>query len=126
MSERFVPPAAVRAAAARGLELRRKHKRGGWDAHQAHAGGMGSGVVRAQTLASGKGVSLETVRRMRSFFARHDGERERAARERDETSAANIAWLLWGGDPGRRWVEGILQREASTIDVETALTLHLV
>ena len=66
-------------------------------------------MVRAQTLVAGKGVSLDTVRRMRSFFQRHDGEQERAARQRDETSAANIAWLLWGGDPGRKWATEVLK-----------------
>ena len=105
----FKPPADVIAAAKRGLELRKEHKRGGWDSKTAHANGIGSGVVRAQTLAAGKGVSMDTLRRMRSFFQRHDGERERAAREKDKTSAANIAWLLWGGDPGRRWAEEVLR-----------------
>lgn len=107
----FVPPAAVQKAARQGLELRSKHGRGGWDSRQAHSAGIGSGVVRAQTLASGKGISIDTVRRMRSFFARHDGERERNARKRDETSAANIAWLLWGGDPGRSWVNELLAKD---------------
>ena len=105
----FKPPADVVAAAKRGLEMRREHKRGGWDSKTAHANGIGSGVVRAQTLAAGKGVSIDTLRRMRSFFQRRDGERERAAREKDATSAANIAWLLWGGDPGRRWAEEVLR-----------------
>jgi hypothetical protein len=103
----FVPPPAVQTAAKRGLELRKKHGRGGWDSKTAGENGIGSGVVRAQTLVAGKGVSLDTVKRMRSFFQRHDGEQERAARKRDETSAANIAWLLWGGDAGKQWVDSI-------------------
>ena len=106
----YVPPADVRDAAKRGLELRKKHGRGGWDSRQAGENGIGSGVVRAQTLVSGKGVSLDTLKRMRSFFQRHDGEVERNARKRDETSPANIAWLLWGGDPGRKWVEEMLKK----------------
>ena len=110
-SRSFVPPQAVRDAARLGLELRKKHNRGGWDSRQAGAAGIGSGVVRAQTLAAGRGVSPDTVRRMHSFFQRHDGKVERAARERDETSAANIAWLLWGGDPGRKWVAELLGKD---------------
>ena len=105
----FVPPKEVQEAARRGLELRKKHGRGGWDSRKARENGIGSGVVRAQTLVAGKGVSLDTVRRMRSFFQRHDGEQERAARQRDETSAANIAWLLWGGDAGRKWAAEVLK-----------------
>ncbi len=107
----YVPPADVREAAKRGLELRKKYGRGGWDSKKAGENGIGSGVVRAQTLVSGKGVSLDTVKRMRSFFQRHDGEVERNARKRDETSPANIAWLLWGGDPGRKWVNEVLGKE---------------
>ena len=107
----FVPPQAARDAAKRGLELRKKHGRGGWDSKTAGENGIGSGVVRAQTLVAGTGVSLDTVRRMRSFFQRHDGEQERAARKRDETSPANIAWLLWGGDAGREWASDVLSKE---------------
>ena len=47
---------------------------------------------------------------MRSFFARHDTEEERAARREDDTSPAAIAWDLWGGDAGRRWAESQLER----------------
>ena len=107
-----VPPQEVRDAAKRGLELRKKYGRGGWDSKTAGENGIGSGVVRAQTLAAGKGVSPDTVKRMRSFFQRHDGEQERAARRHDESSPANIAWLLWGGDPGRAWVEKIIKGES--------------
>jgi hypothetical protein len=109
-SSSFEPPSDVRAAAKRGLELRKKYGRGGWDSKTAGENGIGSGVVRAQTLVAGKGVSADTIRRMHSFFQRHDGEVERAARKRDETSAANIAWLLWGGDAGRKWVSDVLSK----------------
>lgn len=108
----FVPPQEARDAAKRGLELRKKHGRGGWDSKTAGENGIGSGVVRAQTLVAGKGVSFDTVKRMRSFFQRHDGEEERAARKADETSPANIAWLLWGGDAGRKWATEVIAKEA--------------
>gem|GEM_PF-522039 len=88
----FTPPDSVRSNAERGLEMRREHGRGGTQV----------GVARARDLANGN-VSLKTIGRMRSFFARHDVDAK--SREEDPTSAANIAWLLWGGDAGRRWVE---------------------
>lgn len=100
MADSFTPPQSVRDAAALGLKLRRKHGRGGTEV----------GVARARDLANGRGIFLVTIRRMASFFARHDNDTERAARKRDDTSAAAIAWLLWGGDPGRRWVSGVLDR----------------
>ena len=67
----FAPPESVRAAARRGLELRRKaspSNKGGLTASEASAEGIGSGVQRASNLASGKGVSLSTIKRMKSFF----------------------------------------------------------
>jgi hypothetical protein len=40
---------------------------------------------------------------MAAWFARHDNPIERRARERDKTSPAYVAWLLWGGDAGVAW-----------------------
>ncbi len=94
----LVPPESVRAAARRGLESRRKapkSRRGGLTAAEAGAQGIGSGVVRAQTLASGRAVSPETVKRMHAFFSRH--------RKNKDTPKGRIAWDLWGGDPGASW-----------------------
>lgn len=94
----LVPPESVRAAARRGLESRRKapaSRRGGLTAAEAGAQGIGSGVVRAQTLASGRAVSPETVKRMHAFFSRH--------RRNKDTPRGRIAWDLWGGDPGASW-----------------------
>lgn len=94
----LMPPDAVRAAAKRGLEARRKapmSQRGGLTSAQAGAQGIGSGVVRAQTLASGRSVSPETVKRMHAFFSRH--------RKNKDTPKGRIAWDLWGGDAGAAW-----------------------
>lgn len=105
---RFPPPEPVRAAARRGLELRRLTGRGGLDREQAGRLGIGSGVARAEQLAAGEALTLAEVKRMKAFFARHDGERERNARLANEQSPANVAWLLWGGDDGRAWVLKVL------------------
>lgn len=104
----FVPPASVRAAARRGLELRRKHKRGGLDNKEAKKQGVGSGVQRASNLANGHALSLQTVKRMRAFFSRHAQHGEH---RQDKTSAAYISWLLWGGNAGRSWANKVV-REA--------------
>ena len=47
-SKSFVVPQSVRAAAKRGLELRKKHGRGGLSAKQAKKEGVGSGVQPQQ------------------------------------------------------------------------------
>lgn len=111
MTKSYVPPAAVQREAARGLALRKKTGRGGWGPAEAHRNGMGSGVVRAQNLASGGGLTVETVRRMHSFFARHDGAKERASRKENPEGPAAVAWALRGGDAGRAWVRSVLEKD---------------
>jgi hypothetical protein len=100
----FVPPKGVRDEAKRGLKLRREHGRGGLSTKQASSHGIGSGVQRAATLASGGRVSPSTIKRMRSFFARHSAYKEH---HKDRTSASYISWLLWGGDAGERWANKV-------------------
>lgn len=105
------PPRAVQAAARRGLELRREHGRGGFSTSQASTFGVGSGVQRATNLANGNNVSLATVRRMKAFFDRHESNNRPSRRESDGgPTAGTIAWLLWGGDPGRRWANSIVEQ----------------
>lgn len=108
----FKVPQAVRNNAARGLELRRKHGRGGLSSKQAKKEGVGSGVQRASNLKSGS-VSYETVKRMKSFFARHSAFKEH---HKDKSSKAYISWMLWGGDAGRRWAESVVKREEAKKD----------
>jgi len=108
LSDGFVPPQSVRAAARRGLEFRKKFGRGGLDTREAGKQGIGSGVARARDLADGSSLPLKTIRRMRSFFARHEKNKSGSPAEGDRGA---IAWLLWGGDPGKSWVDGILRQE---------------
>jgi hypothetical protein len=94
----------VQSAARRGLELRKKHKKGGLSSQEAGKQGIGSGVVRASNLANGKKVSEATLRRMVAFFSRH--EKNKSGGEDD---AGYIAWQLWGGDAGRSWAKRTLK-----------------
>ena len=91
----FVPPAEVRANAKRGLELRAKYNRGGTEV----------GVARARDLSNGASLSLDTIHRMVSYFARHEVDKQGEGWGKD--SAGYIAWLLWGGDAGRSWANRI-------------------
>lgn len=93
----FRPPRAARAAAKRGLELRRKHKRGG----------TAVGVARARDLSNGRLLSRETVARM-SQFARHLDQPER--KHAKGPSARKIAVDLWGGRAGITWAKGVMRR----------------
>lgn len=92
----FRPTQAMAAAAARGLELRKKHKRGGTSV----------GVARARDLMNRATLSPSTVRRMHSFFSRHEVDKKaKGFRPGEEgyPSAGKIANLLWGGSPGQSW-----------------------
>ena len=104
-SQSFSPPESVRAAARRGLELRKKYGKGGLSTQEAGRQGIGSGVARASNLSSGKAIPLDTIKRMHSFFSRH--EKDKAGGPDD---AGYISWMLWGGDPGRAWADGIVRR----------------
>jgi len=110
-SEGFVPPESVRKNAAKGLELRKKFGRGGLSRKQASKQGIGSGVQRATNLKNGDRVSLETIKRMHSYFSRHQGDSSADGwGSESNPSAGWIAWLLWGGDAGWEWAKSILKK----------------
>jgi len=105
----FKPPETVARAARRGLELRKKYGRGGLSTQEAGRQGIGSGVQRASDLSAREQIRPETIRRMRNFFSRH--EQHRMSRTKNgEPGAGMIAWLLWGGDPGRAWASRVISR----------------
>jgi HK97 family phage portal protein len=91
-----VPTAAMARNAERGLELRAQYRRGGTII----------GVTRANQLKDRENLSPSTVKRMNSYFARHEVDKEAQGFRRGEEgwpSAGVVAWLLWGGDEGQTW-----------------------
>ena len=95
-----VPPSEVRSVARQALKDRRQYGRGG----------TAVGVARARDIANGANLSMSTIKRMVSFFARHGGSESETAARRDRTTAASIAWRLWGGNPGRAWAKRELRK----------------
>lgn len=97
----FAPTKAMQDEAQRGLDWRAEFGRGG----------TAVGVARARDITNGRDLSLDTVKRMHSYFARHlvdkDGEGFSPG-EPGYPSAGRIAWALWGGDPGRAWALAII------------------
>ena len=95
MSDRK-PTAAMAANAERGLKLREQHNRGGTEV----------GVNRARQLAAREPLSDDDVKSMYSYFARHEVDKQAPHfGDRDEPSAGYIAWLLWGGDEGKAFID---------------------
>lgn len=100
MSEYVDIPKGVQQAAKRGLELRREYGRGGTEV----------GLRTARRLARGGRVRKEFARKVGRYFPRHAGDR---LDKKDPPSNGWIAWLLWGGDAGWRWGEGVMRQRKS-------------
>ena len=101
----FRPPAAVASAAARALDLRASLP-------PSRRGMTSVGIARARDLSRRRPVSLDTIRRMSSYFARHAVDKDGEGWGVD--SKGFQAWLGWGGDPGKAWADRILSNLTST------------
>jgi hypothetical protein len=111
MAKSYTPTEAMRNNAKSGLSLREKYGRGGLDASQAKKEGVGSGVTRASNIINGN-LTLETVKRMYSFFYRHEKNFNPKKKMPDGgPTAGTIAWKLWGGSAGFAWARNILREE---------------
>ena len=89
--------------AKRGLEWRREFGRGGTEV----------GIARARDISNGKNLSDDTVKRMYSFFSRHEVDKKAEGfrvGEKGYPSNGRIAWALWGGDAGFSWSRQIAER----------------
>lgn len=109
-----LPTAAMGRNAQRALDLRDEYKRG-----------MTSvGVARANQLIAKERLSPRTVRRMHSFFSRHEVDKRAQGFRRGEEgwpSAGLIAWLGWGGDEGQSWA----RRKVQELNEERDKSLEL-
>lgn len=102
----FAPNEAMAREAERGLAWRDEFNRGGTEI----------GVARARDIKNRRNLSLDTVKRMKSYFARHEVDKQGQGWSPGEDgypSAGRIAWALWGGDPGKSWANKIVDREDS-------------
>ena len=96
MAETYKPTEAMAREAERGLKWREEYNRGGTLV----------GVARANQLKDREQLSASTVKRMHSYFSRHEVDKQGQGFSPGEDgypSAGRIAWALWGGDPGQSW-----------------------
>jgi len=63
------------------------------------------GKVRAQQLVRGENLTLDTIRRMRSFLIRHKNSFELARGRGDYNACGYISYMLWGGPEALPWAE---------------------
>lgn len=80
------------------------------------------GKVRAQQLAQGKPISIETVRRMKAYITRHKKDLE-ASKSYDD-GCGLLAMDAWGGVEALPWVERtISQYEEMNADTEMVFSV---
>lgn len=100
-TETFKPTEEMSKVASRALEWRAKYGRGG----------TAVGVKRANQIKNREDLSLNTIKRMYSFFSRHSNYRSTHYEFRDgEPTTWRIAWDLWGSDAGRDWATNIWEK----------------
>jgi HK97 family phage major capsid protein/HK97 family phage prohead protease len=92
------PTEGMKVEAQKGLDWREEFGRGGTRV----------GAVRARQIVAGENLSDDTIKRMYSFFSRHEVDKQAEgfnAGEEGYPSNGRIAWALWGGDAGYKWSE---------------------
>jgi hypothetical protein len=104
MSEGYKPTAGMKAAARKAIKFKEDGK--------ANGAGTAVGWTRARQLVNGEALSLSTVKRMYSFFSRHEVDKKgKDWGNQSNPSNGYIMWLAWGGDAGFSWSRKIVNRE---------------
>jgi hypothetical protein len=101
--ESYQPTDEMANEAELGLMWREEYNRGGTEV----------GVARARDISNKRNLSFDTVKRMNSYFSRHEVDKEATGWNNGEDgfpTAGRIAWQLWGGDAGRDWAARIVER----------------
>ena len=102
--EGYKPTSGMQSAARRAIKLKEQGK--------AKGAGTAVGWTRAGQLARGETLSLSTVKRMYSYFSRHEVDKKGKDWDNAESpSNGKIMWLAWGGDAGFSWSRKIVNRE---------------
>jgi len=122
MSEGHKPTQGMVEEAKKGLAWRKEFGRGG----------TLIGVARARDIVNEKNLSLDTVKRMKSFFARHEVDKKAEGYrpgEKGYPSNGRIANALWGGDAGKTWANKIVEqanKEKERMEVKELATRHVL
>ena len=102
-AETFTPNAGMKAAARRALKWKEEGK--------ATGAGTPVGWGRASDIVAGRSMSLSVVRRMFSFFSRHEVDKKgKDFYNTSNPSNGRIMWDAWGGDAGFSWSRAIVNR----------------
>jgi hypothetical protein len=103
-ADSYTPTAGMKAAAARAIRWKEEGK--------ATGAGTPVGWGRARDIVAGRSMSLSVVKRMYSFFSRHEVDKKgKDFYNTSNPSNGRIMWDAWGGDAGFSWSRNIAQRE---------------
>ena len=84
------------------------------------------GKVRAQQLANGENLSLDTIRRMRSFLIRQKDNYDLAISRKDYDACGYISYLLWGGPSALPWAEKKLRQAGEEFTTDNEIIEELI
>ena len=103
-ADTYTPTAGMKSAAARAIKWKEQGK--------ATGAGTPVGWGRARDIVSGRSMSLSVVKRMYSFFSRHEVDKKgKDFNNTSNPSNGRIMWDAWGGDAGFSWSRSIVERE---------------
>jgi hypothetical protein len=93
-------PESARNAARKAIKWKEEHGK------EVKAG-TAVGWTRARQLANGENLSIQTIKRMKAFFDRHEKNKSINTDYKGQPWKDNgyVAWLIWGGDSARTWAE---------------------
>ena len=102
-AESYAPTSGMKSAAARAIRWKEEGK--------ATGAGTPVGWGRARDIVAGRSMSLSVVKRMYSFFSRHEVDKKgKDFYNTSNPSNGRIMWDAWGGDAGFSWSRGIVNR----------------
>jgi hypothetical protein len=103
VADTYTPNAGMKSAARRALKWKEEGK--------ATGAGTPVGWGRASDIVAGRAMSLDTVKRMYSFFSRHEVDKKgKDFYNTSNPSNGRIMWDAWGGDAGFTWSRAIVKR----------------
>lgn len=110
-AETYSPNDGMKAAARRAIQWKEDGK--------AKGAGTPVGWGRARDIVAGRSMSLSVVKRMYSFFSRHEVDKQAegfSSGEEGYPSKGRVMWDAWGGDAGFSWSRGIAERNKNKAD----------
>jgi len=99
----YAPTGGMKSAARRAIKWKEDGK--------ATGAGTPVGWGRARDIVAGRSMSLSVVKRMYSFFSRHEVDKKgKDFNNTSNPSNGRIMWDAWGGDAGYSWSRKIVKQ----------------